>query len=152
MSLFCSIIPKHIDTSLPYLHWFKNSIMTEIRPLNSQPFTKGLYHFPIILESVTCQVLLQWSELHYRFLCLSSGKMHMFHHLSTAYFHHDRTFKLVTRWGKCINFDGECDEKDDSSVGLEAVMTFHWFSGTLKPYLLHITCRFQKTTPVFQKL
>jgi len=35
---------------------------------------------------------------------------------------------------------------------LDVVMTFHWFSGTLKPYWLHIPCRFQKTTPVVQKL
>jgi len=35
--------------------------MKEIRQLNSQPFTKRHSNFPIILESVTCQVLLQWS-------------------------------------------------------------------------------------------
>jgi hypothetical protein len=81
--------------------------MTEIRPLNSQPFTNSHFHFPIILESVTCQVLLQWSKLHRRFLCLSSDMMYMPHHLWTAYFHHDKIFKLMPRWGKCINIDGE---------------------------------------------
>jgi len=30
--------------------------MTEIRPLNSQPFPKSHFHTPIILESATCQV------------------------------------------------------------------------------------------------
>jgi len=36
---------------------------------------------------------------------------YMPHELSTAYFHHDRIFKLVTRWGENINIDGEYDEK-----------------------------------------
>ena len=56
-------------------------------------------------------VLLQRSELHYRFLCLSSQMLYMPHRLSIAYFHHDRIFKLVTRWGKCISIDGEYDYK-----------------------------------------
>jgi hypothetical protein len=42
--------------------------------------------------------------------------MHMPHHLSTAYSHHDRIFKLVPRWGKCISIDGEYDENDATSV------------------------------------
>jgi hypothetical protein len=37
--------------------------------------------------------------------------MYMPHCLSTAYFHHDRVFELVPRWGKYINIDGEYDEK-----------------------------------------
>ena len=85
--------------------------MTQITPLNSQQFTKSHFHFPIILESVSCQVLLQWSELHYRFLCLSSEMMYMPHRMSTTYFNHDRIFKLVTRRGKCISMFGEYDEK-----------------------------------------
>jgi len=84
--------------------------MTEIRPLKSQPTTKDHFHFPIILESVTCQVLLQRFELHYRFLCLSSEMMYMHHPLSTAYFNHDTIFKLVTRWDKGISMF------DDTSV------------------------------------
>jgi len=84
--------------------------MTEIRPLNSQPFTNSHFHFPIILEPFTCCVpsvvrTAQQSELHYSVLCLSSEMMYMPHHMSTAYFHHDRVFKLVPRWGKCIKID-----------------------------------------------
>ena len=85
--------------------------MKEIRPLNSKQFTKTYLHLPIILECVICQVLLQRSELHYRFLRVSSDMRYMPHELSTAYFHHDRIFKLVTRWGENINIDGEYDEK-----------------------------------------
>jgi hypothetical protein len=82
----------------------------EITPLKSEPFTRNHFHFPIILESVTCQVLLQRSKLHYSVLSMSSEMMYMPHCLSTAYFHHDRIFKLVTRWGKCISIDGEYDK------------------------------------------
>ena len=71
--------------------------MAEIKPLNSQPFTKNHFHFPIILECVTCQVLLQHSKLHYRFLCLSSEMMYMPLHLSTAYFNHNRIFKICAK-------------------------------------------------------
>jgi len=116
VSLFCCVIPKHTDASLLYLHWFKYYIMTKIRPWNSQRFTKSHFHSAIILQSVTCQVPLQWSELHYRFPCLRSEIIHMSHHLSTAYFHYDRIFKLLTRWGECVNVDGEYDEKDDTLV------------------------------------
>ena len=35
---------------------------------------------------------------------------------------------------------------------LEAVMTFHWFSGTLEPYLLHIPCGFQNQLQSLKKL
>jgi hypothetical protein len=104
---FFSIIPKHTDASLPPWHQFKHSIKTEIRPLNSQPFTKRHFHFPVILELVTCQVLLQWPKLRYSLLRLSSEMVHMPHHLSQAYFHRDRILKLVPRWGKCINVLGE---------------------------------------------
>jgi hypothetical protein len=85
--------------------------MTEIRPLSSEPFTNSHFHFPIILESVTCQVLLQWSELYHSILSWSSEMMHMPHHLSTAYINHDRIFKLSPRWGKCISMFGEYDKK-----------------------------------------
>jgi len=30
--------------------------MTKVRPLYSQPFTNSHFHFPIILQSVTCRV------------------------------------------------------------------------------------------------
>jgi len=68
LSLFIIIILKHTYAAVLYWYWFKNSVMTEIRPLYLQPFTNSHFHFPIILESATCQVLLQWSELHYSFL------------------------------------------------------------------------------------
>jgi len=97
LSLFCSVIPKQTDASLPYWHWFKNSIMQKSGPLIHN-LHKEPCHFPIILKSVTCHLLLQWSELHYRFLCLSSEMMYMPHHLSTAYFRHDRIFNLLTIW------------------------------------------------------
>jgi hypothetical protein len=42
--------------------------------------------------------------------------MYMPHRLSTTYFLHDRIFELVKRWGKCINTDGEYDEKGDNLV------------------------------------
>jgi len=71
--------------------------MTEIRPFYSQLFTSSHLFFPIILEYVTCQVLLQWPEMHYSLHCLSSEMMYMPHRLSTAYYHHDRIFKLVQR-------------------------------------------------------
>jgi hypothetical protein len=106
-----TITPKHTDASLPYWHRFKNSIMTEIMPLNPQPFTNSHFYFPIILETVTFQVLFLQSELHYRFLCLSSEIIYMPHHMSTAYFHYDRILNFVTRWGKHISIDGEYDEE-----------------------------------------
>ena len=56
-------------------------------------------------------MLLQQSELHYSSLCSNSEMLYMPHHMSTAYFHHDRIFKLVTRWGKCIKINGEYDDK-----------------------------------------
>jgi hypothetical protein len=93
--------------------------MREITQLNSQPFTKCHYHFPIILESVTCHVLLQWFELRYSFFCLSSEMMYMPHRLSTAYIDHDKIFKLVPRWGKCISIDFNMFPSTDYSLTFE---------------------------------
>jgi len=61
-------------------------------------------------------MLLQWSELHYSILSFNSEIIHMPHQLSTAYFHHDRIFKLVPRWGKCISMFGDMMKNDDNSV------------------------------------
>jgi len=85
--------------------------MTEIRLMYSQPFTNSHFHFPIIPESVTCQVLLQWSEMYYIVLSLSREMMHVPPRLSKAYFHHERILKLMPRWGECIKIDGECNDK-----------------------------------------
>ena len=76
--------------------------MTEIKPVYSQLFTNSHFHFPIIPESVTCQVLLQWSEMHYSVLSLSREMMPMNPRLSKTYFLHERILKLVPRWGECI--------------------------------------------------
>ena len=108
---FSSQSSTHTDAAVLYCYRFKNSVMTEIRPLYLQPFTNSHFHFPIILESATCQVLLQWSELHYSFLCLSSEMMYMPHRLSSAYIHYDRILKLVPRWGECIKLFGVHDDK-----------------------------------------
>jgi len=64
-----------------------------------------IFTSPFILQSVTCQILLQWSEMHYSVLSLSSAMMYM------AHFHHDRIFKLVPRWGECIKILGGYDDK-----------------------------------------
>ena len=84
--------------------------MTEIVPLYSQPFTNSYFQFPIILQSVTSQMLLQWSELHYSVLwavkwciCVNTCQK--------VYFNHDRIFKLLPRWGKGISMFGEYDGK-----------------------------------------
>jgi len=82
--LFC-ITPKHTDVSQPYWHWFKNSIMTEIRPFYSQPFTNNHFHFPLSYNPWPAVLLLQ-SELHYRFLCLSSDMMQIPHRHSKIFF------------------------------------------------------------------
>jgi len=74
--------------------------MTETRPLYSQPFTNSHFYFPITLESVTCQVLLQWCELHYSVLSLSSAMMYMLHQLSTAYLHRDIILKTCAKMGQ----------------------------------------------------
>jgi len=121
--------------------------MTEIRPLYSQPFTNSHFHFPIILESVTCQILLQWSELHYNVQSVSSEMMHRLHHLSTAYFHHERTVKLVGRWTNASVCFGDMMQKDyirwNKLLAMEVLMTYHCCYETKKPYLLYIPCRFQ---------
>jgi len=53
----------------------------------------------------------------------------------------------LTRWGECVKVDGDMIKKMilwwKKWPTLEVMMTFHWFSGTLKPYLLHIPCGFQ---------
>ena len=94
---------QHTDASLPSWHELINSIITAIRPMNSQPFTHSHFLFPLFSESVTCQMLLQWSELHYSILLFNSEIIHMPHQLSTAYFHHDRIFKLMPRCKKCVS-------------------------------------------------
>jgi hypothetical protein len=88
----------------PSWHQFKIFIVTEIhnhswRAKSTSPLSYNLWP----------AVLLQRSELHFRYLCLSSEMKHMSHRLSTAYFHHYKIFKM-TRWGKCISIDGEYDE------------------------------------------
>ena len=65
---------------------------------------------------------------------------------------------LVPRWGKCISMFGEYNKKWWNFLWnkwptLEAVVTSHWCSGTMKPYLLYNPCRFQQQLPAeFQKL
>jgi hypothetical protein len=54
-----NIIPKHTDTFLPWWHKFKNSVTVEIGFLQKQPFTNGHFHFFVIVESVTSQLLNQ---------------------------------------------------------------------------------------------
>jgi hypothetical protein len=102
--------------------------------------------------------LLQWSKLHYSILSLSKEMMNMPHHLSKAYFHREGIFKLVPRWGKCISMFVGYDEKWWYFGGISELHWMLWWlviwcSGTMKPYLLHIPCRFQKhLTAVVQKL
>jgi hypothetical protein len=72
---------------------------------------KSHFHFPIILESVTSQMLLQCAKLYYNLLCLSSELVHIPHHLLRVYFQHNRIFKLVPSWDKCINMLGGYVEK-----------------------------------------
>ena len=132
--------------------------MTEIRPLYSQPFKNHPFHLPIILESVTCQVLLQWSELHYGVLwavkwCRRLITCQMPFSIMTE------IFKLLPIWGKCMNMLREYDKK---SRYFGRKSDLHWrlwrlLTGAKEQrsitYLLHITCRFQKhLTAVVQKL
>jgi hypothetical protein len=59
VSLFLNINPKHIEAFVPPWHEFKISIVVEIGLLHSQPFTNRNFHFFIIVELATSQVLLQ---------------------------------------------------------------------------------------------
>jgi hypothetical protein len=59
VSLFFNIIPEHIDAFVPPWYDFKNPVAVEIDLLHSQPFTNSHYKFFIVVESTTCQVLLQ---------------------------------------------------------------------------------------------
>jgi hypothetical protein len=56
--LFFNTIPEHIDAFVPSWHEFKNSVAVEIGLLHSQPLTNSHFHFFIIVESATSQVLL----------------------------------------------------------------------------------------------
>jgi len=71
---------------------------------------------------------------------------YMLHHLSTAYFHHDKIFILVTKWGECVKIDRGYDEKDSTSVvkvnQIGICDDFSLIPRNIEPILLHITCTF----------
>jgi hypothetical protein len=50
---------KHAHAFVPFLHEFKNSVTVKIGLLHSQPFMNNDFHFTIIVELVTSQILVQ---------------------------------------------------------------------------------------------
>jgi hypothetical protein len=57
-SLFFSVIPKHVDISVPSWHKYQNSVASEIGLLHLQPFNNGQLHVLITVESASFWVLL----------------------------------------------------------------------------------------------
>jgi hypothetical protein len=76
ISLFFSITPEHSDTSAPVWHEFNNSVTADTRLFHLQLLTNSHFHFLIIVELVTCQVLLQNPELHSSF-CFRNEMAHL---------------------------------------------------------------------------
>jgi hypothetical protein len=52
-------MPEHIDAVAPSWHEFKNSTVVESGLLHSHPFMDVHFHFLIIVELTTLQMLLQ---------------------------------------------------------------------------------------------
>jgi hypothetical protein len=82
----------------------------EFTTIHEEPFP-----LQIILQSLTCRVA-SAVQTALQVVCLSIEMMYIPHPLSTAYFHHERNFKLVARKGICININGDYDEKDYTLV------------------------------------
>jgi hypothetical protein len=130
----------------PQAHWcispilapVKNFITTKIRPLNSQPIMKSHFHFPIILQSLTCFIASvfwtalqvsfyeQWNDAH-----ASSPVNSLFPSwlnfvnlwqdgANSSTLMRNTMKKMITQWNKWPTF--------------QVVMTSHWFSGLTKPY------------------
>jgi hypothetical protein len=145
VSLFFSIIPKHTDASLPFRRQFKISIITKISPLNSQPFMKSHLHFPIILQICDlpcCFSVLNCTTTFFVWAVKWCTCLIACQHLISIM---TEFCKLVLRWGKCINIDGEYDEKwyfvGISDLQLNFVSS-HWFSRLTKPYNCTFLVRF----------
>jgi len=58
VSVIFNINLEHIAVLFPSLHMFKNCVIP-IRLLNSKPFMKNRFHFLIIVDLVTSDMLLQ---------------------------------------------------------------------------------------------
>ena len=128
--------------------------MTEITPLYSQPLTKNHFHFPNYprmcdltccfngpncttgffvwtVKWCTCLISCQQPISNTTILktCAKMGQMHQ--HVWGIWWK-----KMILWWNKWPT--------------LAVVMTSHWCSGAMKPYLSHICCRFQKQLQWFQ--
>jgi hypothetical protein len=56
VSLFCTIIPEHTETSVPSGKKFENSITVVVGLLHSQPLANGHFRFHTILKPATYQM------------------------------------------------------------------------------------------------
>jgi hypothetical protein len=56
------IISEHIDEFVPSWYEFTNVLAVVIRLLYPQPSVNNHFHFPVIVESATSQMLLQQSK------------------------------------------------------------------------------------------
>ena len=85
-------------------------MITEIRPLYSQPFTKSHFHFLIILQSVTCCVASSVRTALQVCLFEQSNGVHASSPVNRL-FQSWQNYKLVPIWGKCISMFGEYYDK-----------------------------------------
>ena len=134
------------------LHHYRNHAI-EFITIYEEPFI--IPHYPTIRDFSCCfrgtkciTIFFVWAEKWCTFLIASQQHISIL----TEFLTYEKMGQIYI--SVCLE---NMMTSDDTSVEkwptFESVMTCHWFSGLIKPYWLHIPCRFQQNlTAVIQKI